>query len=451
MSINKKKRKKVVPESEWASTTKRVKSTPKGGLPKTEAEIEKIKQAKRAKKVAKVKRQRARKAAARKAERANRDASSKNTVDKKPSESNVTKSTEKVKKKTGWSRHLVFVGQLPFDATEEQIRAQFRDGGAGELKSVRMIREKHILGKDGKGKFRGIAFIELDSGMQQARALRLHHSRFGEFTSGRKTGRIINVERTCGGGGSGENRRGKLASLRDEQGKHLLKEVESLIKEVIEKKKAAEVSAEKPDSTVNDENGYTEPKVELGEGDIDNAVREALATFPRDVAKQLLEEFVDTVTNTVTNRSAWFMGILRRYRSHMAEGREVSDLRGGDLGPNSGLCRAFLDGFCKFGDDCKFAHRGGGGGGYEKKKHAKKIIEKEVCFAFQRGTCTRGDDCKFAHVQGRIGVCKAHLEGRCTRGASCIFSHDSSETICPKIKDKKEEVQSLREFNRGCW
>ena len=35
-----------------------------------------------------------------------------------------------------------FVGQLPFDATEEQIRAQFRDGGAGELKSVRMLHDQ---------------------------------------------------------------------------------------------------------------------------------------------------------------------------------------------------------------------------------------------------------------------------------------------------------------------
>ena len=87
----------------------------------------------------------------------------------------------------------------------------------------------------------------------------------------------------------------------------------------------------------------------LLETDIDEAAREALCTFPRDVAKQVLEEFVETITPNVTNRSAWLMGMLRRYRSHMAEGREVSDLKGGDLTLVGPLPR-MVAGYCSYGD-----------------------------------------------------------------------------------------------------
>ena len=112
--------------------------------------------------------------------------------------------------------------------------------------------------------------------------------------------------------------------------------------------------------------------------DIDEAVVEALCSFPRDVAKHVLEEFAATVTEKVpwlaqpmgrkkgngfgvgrgtgacaqkvvhvrldwsigwivtarsfcdrrfqvTNRSAWLMGMLRRYRMKLAKGKQIGE------------------------------------------------------------------------------------------------------------------------------
>jgi hypothetical protein len=432
-------------------------ATPKGGLPKTPEQIERIRQKKREK----LQRQKARKRAARAAAKHDQPAQKKSKLSEEgAADDAAAKGKRKGPGSAYKSRHLLFVGQLPFDATEEQIRAQFRDGGAGELKSVRMLHDQ-------EKKFRGIAFIELESATQQSRALRLHRSRFGEFTSKRKTGRMINVERTVGGGGRSERRREKLEGLRAEQGKFLRREVDKIVDEVVashgERFRGTDAASERDGAERDGAEHDGAAAAGSGQGflletDIDEAAREALCTFPRDVAKQVLEEFVETITPTVTNRSAWLMGMLRRYRSHMAEGREVSDLKGGDLGPSSGLCRGWIAGYCSYGDACKFAHRGGAGGAGSNgaarasKRRNEEETGKEVCFAFQKGTCTRGDGCKFAHVAGRIGICKANLEGKCTRGADCPFRHDAVETTgkTPSGRDY-EQVREERAYNRGRW
>ena len=55
-----------------------------------------------------------------------------------------------------------------------------------------------MLSKKGSGRSRGIAFVDLADEKQMVRALRVHHTRL--------FGRVINVERTCGGGGTGDDK-----------------------------------------------------------------------------------------------------------------------------------------------------------------------------------------------------------------------------------------------------
>ena len=232
-------------------------------------------------------------------------------------DSNV--SEKKVKAK--WNAYNVFVGQLPYSATQAMVKAHFEERGV-LVQAVRMRTDKVT------GKFMGTAFVELHDARAQARALRLHHTTFLGHVQGRGAGRaeeeekdaapverergelclpkgegdekgeqaaadyegednpyrkerkkkvrrdgsaragalqakgrVINVERTVGGGGKGEARHAKLGMLRDEQGGYVRTEIEALI----DLKVAAVAS-------------FADG---LRRSDVDERTVEALCSFPR--------------------------------------------------------------------------------------------------------------------------------------------------------------------------
>ena len=76
---------------------------------------------------------------------------------KRETEETTTISTTSDPPKTSESKyvsHTLFVGQLPYDCTKEDIQAHFRDGGVtGDVKI------RNVDGSKTK-KFRGIAFVE---------------------------------------------------------------------------------------------------------------------------------------------------------------------------------------------------------------------------------------------------------------------------------------------------
>ncbi|KAI2610433.1 hypothetical protein GGR54DRAFT_617778 [Hypoxylon sp. NC1633] len=121
------------------------------------------------------------------------------------------------------ARFIVFVGNLPYAATPEQITAHF---SAVHPTSVRLLHEPRT------GKSRGIAFVEFARFDHMRTCLKtLHHSTFtcpasssnASDSNGKGTGkggkggkgdkmeeRKINVELTAGGGGNTEHRKGKI-------------------------------------------------------------------------------------------------------------------------------------------------------------------------------------------------------------------------------------------------
>jgi len=107
----------------------------------------------------------------------------------------------------------LFVGQLPYNSTAEEVKAHFLAVCSPPI-HVRLLTHK-------TGGSRGMAFVELGSESDVHSALRLHHSCI--------YGRRINVERTVGGGNSGENRSTKLATLREKQGAVVVKAVRDLV------------------------------------------------------------------------------------------------------------------------------------------------------------------------------------------------------------------------------
>ncbi|KAA8909708.1 hypothetical protein TRICI_004357 [Trichomonascus ciferrii] len=107
------------------------------------------------------------------------------------------------KKKQKKHRFILFVGNLPYNASEKSVEEHFRPA---EPQAIRMRR--------------GFAFAEFegrDASKRMNVALRLHHT----FLNDRR----INVELTAGGGGNTEHRKNKLRQrnekLRNEQAKRV--------------------------------------------------------------------------------------------------------------------------------------------------------------------------------------------------------------------------------------
>jgi len=106
-------------------------------------------------------------------------------------------------------RYLVFAGNLPYDATEAELRDHFK--GIGSLAAVRLRDQK------------GFAFLEFEDPATHAKALKLNHSML--------RGRRINVEMTAGGGGNSANRKKKITEknkkFQDEWAKKIAAEKEA--------------------------------------------------------------------------------------------------------------------------------------------------------------------------------------------------------------------------------
>ncbi|RPB19436.1 hypothetical protein L211DRAFT_766191, partial [Terfezia boudieri ATCC MYA-4762] len=97
-------------------------------------------------------------------------------------------------------RFIVFVGNLPYNATTEALQKHF---APVKPNSVRLI----TLKEDPK-KCKGFAFLEFDNFDRMKTCLaKFHHSTFYDGKGGRK----INVELTAGGGGTSKDRREKLS------------------------------------------------------------------------------------------------------------------------------------------------------------------------------------------------------------------------------------------------
>ncbi|WVQ73169.1 hypothetical protein IAR50_002733 [Cryptococcus sp. DSM 104548] len=125
------------------------------------------------------------------------------------------KGKETKKRKTAWDeeegekknkgrkdakqRFILFVGNLTFKTTREEIQKHF-EPAVGHLPSVRLLTTKATPTQPSKS--RGIAFLEVPSSTAMQACLKLHHTTINA--------RTINVELTAGGGGAGEERKKKL-------------------------------------------------------------------------------------------------------------------------------------------------------------------------------------------------------------------------------------------------
>lgn len=129
-------------------------------------------------------------------------------------------------------RYICFIGNLPFTATADHVRAHFSSLAPT---SVRLSTDKATH------KPRGFAFVEFASYDRMKTALKLmHHSEFADPSApdNPKKTRRINVELTAGGGGNTEGRMEKVKAknVRLEEQRERRRVEEAKVKERKEKK-----------------------------------------------------------------------------------------------------------------------------------------------------------------------------------------------------------------------
>ncbi|KAH7305042.1 hypothetical protein B0I35DRAFT_382213 [Stachybotrys elegans] len=129
-------------------------------------------------------------------------------------------------------RHIVFVGNLPFTATAETIKAHFA--------SLSPISVRCMKNPNDDKPCRGIAFVEFGKVWHQRTCLdKFHHSLFDDGVS---PARKINVELTAGGGGKSKHRQEKILEKNKKLNENRTKRIH---KEQNAKEEAKKASARK--------------------------------------------------------------------------------------------------------------------------------------------------------------------------------------------------------------
>ena len=149
--------------------------------------------------------------------------------------------------------YVVFVGQISYNTTKEQLKAHLLEQATLTTASptVRMRTTK-------EGKFRGTAFVEVETAEDLHALLSAHRTVLN--------GRRINVERT--GGGGTETRKKKVKALKVSQEEEMKSKVERIVQERME-------------------------SGEIMEGELDDGVLSLLNRHRPGVVEQALKEYVE--------------------------------------------------------------------------------------------------------------------------------------------------------------
>ena len=99
--------------------------------------------------------------------------------------------------------------------------------------------------------------------------------------------------------------------------------------------------------------------------------------------------------------------------SAAAAGKPPHVYYGSGSGPNSLVCKHWLRGLCKKGEQCEFLHE------YNLRKMP------ECNFFLRNGFCSNGEECLYLHVdpRSRLPPCPAYERGFCPLGPECPKKH----------------------------
>eukprot|EP00903_Cladosiphon_okamuranus_P011655 g10963.t1 len=164
---------------------------------------------------------------------------------------------------------IVFVGQLAYSTTAEGVEEHFRTRGGIEGKiSVRLLTRKGTNPPRSKG----MAFVEVEDAESAYQCLSLHHTRLD--------GRLLNVERTSGGGK--EKKGERIQEKRGEQ--------KEFMKSVVQRVLGEFITAGR-----------------LGKTELDEAAQGVLEKMEAKVMERAVKDYCDKPDRLeLHNPSAWF-------------------------------------------------------------------------------------------------------------------------------------------------
>ena len=211
---------------------------------------------------------------------------------------------------------IIFVGQLPFNATHAQVDGFFKRKGLDDLK-VRMLTDKTP-----EKKFRGIAFVEFSRASDASKALKLDHHLFGN--------RRIRIERTAVGGGNNQKRKGRLQRSKQQQELARRQEMEGILDRIFARRDAKALKTAPSESAALHDDASLHPSRRqpaqrpertpvtrdisklMARRDCDELLVNYLCSLPDRIASKAARACSRLEVSTVDNRGAFAMGMIKR-------------------------------------------------------------------------------------------------------------------------------------------
>mmetsp|Transcript_2301 Transcript_2301/g.3205 ORF Transcript_2301/g.3205 Transcript_2301/m.3205 type:complete len:384 (-) Transcript_2301:260-1411(-) len=169
--------------------------------------------------------------------------------------------------------NIVFVGQLSYSTTAQQLEDHFKTNGIHGPIKVRMLTDKKTK------KFKGTAFVEFANASEMYKSLSMHHSHLG--------GRRINVERSCGGKDKTRKKQ-KLSELKQQQTEAVEATIQRILKE------------------------YTD-KDNIKKDEFNDTLMERLVRYDGKIVEEALKDYIEQDKDRVQNRTALFVSIVRTH------------------------------------------------------------------------------------------------------------------------------------------
>jgi RNA recognition motif-containing protein len=203
----------------------------------------------------------------------------KNNPNKITQESQNKTSRVDLKKKTKIP-YILFVGQLSYETTKDQLFEHIREELA---KEKHKITNKNVfirmLTDPKTKKSRGMAFVEIREDPEFMYAcLKLHHTTLN--------GRRINVERSAGGSKNSDHRKSKIQNFRNEQTKYMDTVIDTVFQEYMDR---GEIQKD---------------------GELDAGVIALCKRHSPSVVQTTLERYVGTNGRDMDNPSAYFTHLI---------------------------------------------------------------------------------------------------------------------------------------------
>ena len=190
----------------------------------------------------------------------------------------------KKKKKMRWKdRKSIFVNQIPYTATHEEIVAHFAGCASEGDFEVRQVLHRKTKA------FRGICFIDFKNEEALQSALALDQSSFSYEDEKDKGARVINIRLAT------DKKEGAEKDLTDRQ---------------VMKKTKTETSRATVEALV----AKAVAAGSLQQTDIDERALDFLCSVGEEMATTAIDEFGSLDLSAVKNRGAFFMGVLKRRR-----------------------------------------------------------------------------------------------------------------------------------------